>query len=130
MGKLMRRLGLSRQKARPSPPKARPPPPTGGAGAGARGQAEAPARPVAAEGAALAPEGAALAPEGGCGGARGVRQGGLQAALDDARAEHAGKRLTLWFMDEARFGQKGRVCRRWFTRGQRPQGLRDPADTS
>jgi hypothetical protein len=42
-------------------------------------------------------------------------QGGLQAALDDVRAGHAGKRLTLWFMDEARFGQKGRVCHRWFT---------------
>ena len=25
-------------------------------------------------------------------------------------------------MDEARFGQKGRVCHRWFTRGQRPPG--------
>jgi transposase len=28
-------------------------------------------------------------------------------------------------MDEARFGQKGRVCHRWFTRGQRPSGLCD-----
>jgi transposase len=28
-------------------------------------------------------------------------------------------------MDEARFGQKGRVCHRWFTRGQRPAGLCD-----
>jgi DDE superfamily endonuclease len=33
--------------------------------------------------------------------------------------------LTLWFQDEARFGQKGRVCHRWFTRGQRPPGLCD-----
>jgi transposase len=41
------------------------------------------------------------------------------------RAEHAGKSLTLWFMDEARFGQKGRVCHRWFTRGERPPGLCD-----
>jgi hypothetical protein len=70
-------------------------------------------------------EGAAVAPEGGRGGARGVRKGGLQAALDDARAAHTDKRLTLWFMDEARFGQKGRVCHRWFTRGQRPPGLCD-----
>jgi len=52
-------------------------------------------------------------------------KGGLQAALDGARAEHSDKRLTLWFMDEARFGQKGRVCHRWFTRGQRPPGLCD-----
>src|SRR3712207_3280346 len=81
-------------------------------------QADAPPRPVAAEG-------AALAPEGGCRGARSLRQGGLQAALDGARAEHAGKRLTLWFMDGDRFGQKGRVCHRWFTRGQRPPGLCD-----
>ena len=29
------------------------------------------------------------------------------------------------FQDEARIGQKGRVCRRWFTRGQRPPGLID-----
>src|SRR3954465_13502956 len=28
-------------------------------------------------------------------------------------------------MDEARFGQKGRVCHRWFIRGQRPPGLCD-----
>ena len=33
--------------------------------------------------------------------------------------------MTLWFMDEAGFGQKGRVCHRWFTRGQRPPGLCD-----
>src|SRR5688572_9038649 len=52
-------------------------------------------------------------------------QGGLQAALDAARAAHLGKRLTLWFHDEARFGQKGRVCHRWFTRGRRPSGLCD-----
>jgi transposase len=70
-------------------------------------------------------EGAAVAPKGGCGSARGVCKGGLQAALDEARAEHSDKRLTLWFMDEARFGQKGRVCHRWFTRGQRPPGLCD-----
>lgn len=28
-------------------------------------------------------------------------------------------------MDEARFGQKGRVCHCWFTRGERPPGLCD-----
>ena len=33
--------------------------------------------------------------------------------------------MTLWFQDEARFGQKGRVCHRWYTRGQRPPGLCD-----
>ena len=41
------------------------------------------------------------------------------------RAAQPGKRLTLWCRDEARVGQKGRVCHRWFTRGQRPPGLCD-----
>lgn len=38
-----------------------------------------------------------------------------------ARA-HPGKRIALYFQDEARFGQKGRSCRRWWLRGQRPVG--------
>jgi putative transposase len=33
--------------------------------------------------------------------------------------------VTLWFQDEARIGQKGRVCHRWWRRGQRPPGLCD-----
>ena len=35
---------------------------------------------------------------------------------------HPGKRIVLYFQDEARFGQKGRSCRRWWLRGQRPSG--------
>ena len=35
------------------------------------------------------------------------------------------KRLEVWFLDEARVGQTGRVCRRWFERGMRPRGMRD-----
>jgi hypothetical protein len=35
------------------------------------------------------------------------------------------KRIVLWFMDEARVGQKGRLCYRWWRRGQRPPGRRD-----
>lgn len=31
----------------------------------------------------------------------------------------------MWFQDEARIGQKGRVCHRGRTRGQRPPGLCD-----
>ncbi len=54
-----------------------------------------------------------------------VRKRELQSALDATAAAHPGKRLTLWFQDEVRFGQKGRVCHRWFTRGQRPPGLCD-----
>jgi transposase len=37
--------------------------------------------------------------------------------------------VTLWFQDEARIGQKGRVCHRWWLRGQRPAGLCDQRDT-
>ncbi|WP_439552078.1 transposase [Falsiroseomonas sp.] len=73
----------------------------------------------------VAAEGAAEPHDGRPGSAGGVRKRGLQAALDAARAAHPGKRPTLWFQDEARFGQKGRVCHRWFTRGQRPPGLCD-----
>jgi putative transposase len=33
--------------------------------------------------------------------------------------------VRVFFQDEARIGQKGRVCHRWFTRGERPPGLAD-----
>lgn len=33
--------------------------------------------------------------------------------------------MTLWFQDEARVGQKGRLCHRWWLKGQRPPGLCD-----
>jgi hypothetical protein len=45
--------------------------------------------------------------------------------VDAVRRAHPGKRVTLWCQDEARVGQKGRVCHRWFPRGQRPPGLCD-----
>ena len=43
-----------------------------------------------------------------------------------AAAEHpeAG-RIELWFADEARVGQKGRVTHTWYARGLRPRGLRE-----
>ncbi len=31
--------------------------------------------------------------------------------------------MELWFEDEARVGNKGRVCHRWWRRGERPPGL-------
>jgi hypothetical protein len=37
----------------------------------------------------------------------------------------ADKRLLVWFQDEARIGQKGRVCHIWWRRGERPPGLAD-----
>ena len=70
-------------------------------------------------------EGAAVASERRSRRTRGVCKRGLQAALDAARAAHPEKRLSLWFQDEARFGHKGRVWHRWFTRGQRPPGRCD-----
>ena len=35
---------------------------------------------------------------------------------------HPDKRIALYFQDEARIGQKGRTCHRWWLRGQRPTG--------
>lgn len=54
----------------------------------------------------------------------------LTPSMPRARAAHPDRRLTLWFQDgwtytSNRFGQKGRVCHRWFVRGQRPPGLCD-----
>ena len=34
-------------------------------------------------------------------------------------------RVQLWCEDEARVGQKGRTCHRWYERGVRPPGLAD-----
>jgi hypothetical protein len=39
-----------------------------------------------------------------------------------ARAAHPGQRLQVWFEDEARIGNKGRVCHRWWPRGERAPG--------
>jgi putative transposase len=38
---------------------------------------------------------------------------------------HPDRRVELWFMDEARVGQKGRPCHRWWLKGQRPPGVCD-----
>jgi hypothetical protein len=32
---------------------------------------------------------------------------------------HPSKRISLWFQDEARIGQKGRLCHLWWLKGQR-----------
>ena len=37
---------------------------------------------------------------------------------------HPDKRVQLWFQDEARVGNKGRVCHRWWRRGERARGPR------
>jgi transposase len=46
----------------------------------------------------------------------------LPECLAAAAKAHPGKRIRLFFQDEARFGQKGRACRRWWLRGCRPTG--------
>lgn len=50
---------------------------------------------------------------------------GLSECLKSVGATHPGKTIRLFFQDEARVGQKGRVCHRWYTRGQRPPGKAD-----
>ena len=41
------------------------------------------------------------------------------------RREALGKRLEIWFQDEARIGQKGELTRQWARRGTRPRQPRD-----
>lgn len=50
---------------------------------------------------------------------------GLPRALETIAAAHPGKRVALWFQDEARVGQKGRTCHTWWLRGLRPPRLAD-----
>ena len=47
------------------------------------------------------------------------------AALNAAAEQHPSKTIQLWFQDEARVGQKGRLCHRWWLKGQRPPGRCD-----
>ena len=41
--------------------------------------------------------------------------------MRDLARQHPGKRIELWFQDEARVGPKGRMTRLWFARGVRPR---------
>jgi transposase len=50
---------------------------------------------------------------------------GLGERLKAVGDTHPGKKIRLFFQDEARAGQKGRVCHRWFTCGKRPPGRAD-----
>ena len=70
-----------------------------------------------------APEGAPGAPQARREGAGALPKRGLRAALRAAEAAHPDKRLQLWFQDEARVGNKGRVCHRWWLKGERAPGL-------
>ncbi len=73
----------------------------------------------------LAAEGASGACQGRRRSAGGVQKNGRRAALNAAAAAHPGKRLQLWFQDQARIGNKGRVCHRWWIGGERAPGRCD-----
>ena len=53
----------------------------------------------------------------------GLQKGGLADQVAPIAAQHPDKRVELWFTDEARVGNKGRVCYRWWRRGERPPGV-------
>jgi len=68
-------------------------------------------------------EGAAGPSRGGPEGA-GAVQRALPELIEAVAREHPGERVELWFMDEARIGQKGRLTHVWHQKGVRPRGLR------
>src|SRR5919112_2569689 len=58
-------------------------------------------------------------------GARAVQKA-LPGLMQEAAARHPeAERVELWFMDEARIGQKGRVTHVWYQKGTRPRGLHE-----
>src|SRR3954466_12245462 len=88
-----------------------------------RGQAAAQgARPLLAEGAARPPRGG---PEG-----AGAVQKNLPGLIEEVARDHPGERVELWFMDEARVGQKGGVTHVWYQKGVRPRGVRQQGFSS
>src|SRR3954447_13348041 len=108
--------GRLRRLARPRPARAGRAP-LRGALQRERGQAAAArARPLVAEGAAGPPRGR---PEG-----AGALQKNLPGLIDAVARDHPGERVELWFMDEARIGQKGGVTHVWYQKGARPRGPR------
>jgi hypothetical protein len=48
----------------------------------------------------------------------------LPGLIEGLAREHPGKRIELWFMDEARVGQKGGLTHVWYQKGVRPRGVR------
>jgi transposase len=49
---------------------------------------------------------------------------GLGSKLEEIAAAHPDAAIQLWCEDEARVGQKGRACHRWYERGIRPADQR------
>ena len=55
----------------------------------------------------------------------GVSKREFSATVDVAKQPYPDKRITLWFEDKARIGQKSHVYHRWWTCGEQPLGLCD-----
>jgi hypothetical protein len=47
----------------------------------------------------------------------------LPGLIEGLAREQTGERVELWFMDEARVGQKGRLTHVWYQKGVRQQGF-------
>src|SRR3954468_6566976 len=73
-------------------------------------------RPLVAEDPAGPPRGR---PEG-----AGALQKTLPGVIEGLARERPGERVELWFMDEARIGQKGRLTHVRYQKGVRPRGVR------
>jgi transposase len=72
-----------------------------------------------------APDGAA-APSGRRSGGAGRLPKNWPARLKAIAAAHPeAERVEVWFLDETRVGQKGRLTRRWSQKGERPRAKRD-----
>ena len=52
---------------------------------------------------------------------------GLPAQLEQIARKHPGKRLRIYFQDEARFGQQGTLTNVWARTGSRPTAVRQTA---
>jgi transposase len=51
--------------------------------------------------------------------------------MREVAAQHPeAERVELWFVDEARIGQKGRTTQVWYQKGERPRGVREQRFTS
>jgi transposase len=44
--------------------------------------------------------------------------------VEQIAAEHPDQQVQVWFQDEARFGQKGTLTRKWARRGSRPPAIK------
>jgi transposase len=44
--------------------------------------------------------------------------------VEQVAQAHPGKRIEVWFQDEARFGQQGTLTRQWARRGSRPPAVK------